>query len=132
MSFHDAMFSFTGWVQTWFYILGVAMVATPILLAFSKATRRDALIVLLTNIVVVATMGWLYEQMGYVRMLGIIHVVFWTPLAVYLWRRGMNSEITLPFRIVIWLFVAALLFSLVFDYMDVVRYLMGERASLLK
>ena len=132
MSFHDAMFSFTGGIQIWFYWLGLAIVATPFLLAFSKATRRDAVIVLLTNICVIASMGWLYRQMGYVRLLGIVHVFLWTPLVVYLWRRALNSEITLPFRIVIWLFVATLLVSLACDYIDVARYLMGDHASMIK
>lgn len=131
VSFHDAMFSATGWILVWFYWLGLAMVITPVALAFSKATRRDALIVLLTNIVVVVTMGWLYEQIGYVRLLGIVHVIFWTPLFLYLIVRARNREITLPFRLVIWLFVASLAVSLAFDYVDVVRYLLGERASMI-
>ena len=131
MSFHDAMFSFTGGIQVWFYWLGLAIVATPLLLAFSKATRRDAVIVLLTNICVIASMGWMYRQMGYVRLLGIVHVFLWTPLVVYLWRRAMSSEVTLPFRVVIWYFVATLLVSLAFDYIDVVRYLLGDHASMI-
>ena len=130
-SFHDAMFSATGWILVWFYWLGMAMVVTPVALAFSKATRRDALIVLLTNIVVVVSMGWLYDQIGYVRLLGIVHVILWTPLLVYLVGRARNSEITLPFRLVIWLFVASLAVSLAFDYVDVARYLLGERASMI-
>lgn len=132
MTFHDAMFSATGWIQIWFYWLGLAMVATPIVLVFSNTTRRDALIVLLTNIVVVASMGWLYKQIGYVRLLGIVHVVLWTPLFIYLWSRAKNSEITLPFRLVIWLFVASLAVSLAFDYVDVARYLLGDRDSMIQ
>lgn len=131
ISFHDAMFSATGWILIWFYWLGMAMVVTPLALAFSKATRRDALIVLLTNIVVVVSMGWLYDQIGYVRLLGIVHVILWTPLLVYLVGRARNSEITLPFRLVIWLFVASLAVSLGFDYVDVARYLLGERDSMI-
>ncbi|MCP5140531.1 MAG: hypothetical protein R3F27_04735 [Gammaproteobacteria bacterium] len=131
ISFHDAMFSATGWILIWFYWLGMAMVVTPLALAFSKATRRDALIVLLTNIVVVVSMGWLYDQIGYVRLLGIVHVILWTPLLVYLVGRARNSEITLFFRLVIWLFVASLAVSLAFDYVDVARYLLGERASMI-
>ena len=131
ITFHDAMFSATGWILVWFYWLGLAMVVTPVALAFSKATRRDALIVLLTNIVVVASMGWLYDQIGYVRLLGIVHVILWTPLLVYLVGRAKNNEITLPFRLVIWIFVASLAVSLAFDYVDVARYLLGERASMI-
>ncbi|MBS95002.1 MAG: hypothetical protein CL799_11220 [Chromatiales bacterium] len=129
---YDVMFSNTGWIRVWFYWLGYAIVATPVILAFSKATRRDALIVLLTNISVIVSMGWLYRQIGYVRLLGIVHVILWTPLFVYLFGRAKNGEMILPFRLVIWLFVATLAVSLAFDYVDVVRYLLGERGSMIE
>ncbi len=38
----------------------------------------------------------------------------------------------LPFRLVIWVFVATLAVSLAFDYVDVVRYLLGERDSMIE
>ena len=129
---YDAMFSNTGGIRFWFYWLGYVIVATPLILAFSKATRRDALIVLLTNISVIVAMGWLYRQIGYVRLLGVVHVILWTPLFVYLFNRAKNGELTLAFRLVIWVFVATLAVSLAFDYVDVVRYLLGERDSIIK
>ena len=133
MTFNEAMFSIaTGWILVWFYWLGYSLILTPVILAFSRATRRDAVIVLLTNISVVASMGWLYERIGYVRLLGIVHVILWTPLFVYLFARAKNGEMNLPFRLVIWLFVATLAVSLAFDYVDVVRYLLGDRDSLIK
>ena len=64
-------------------------------------------------------------------MLGVEHVILWTPLFIYLFGRAKNGEMALPFRLVIWLFVATLAVSLAFDYVDVVRYLLGERASLI-
>ena len=129
---YDAMFSNTGGIRFWFYWLGYVIVATPVILAFSKATRRDALIVLLTNISVIVAMGWLYRQRGYVRLLGVVHVILWTPLFVYLFNRAKNGELTLAFRLVIWIFVATLAVSLAFDYVDVVRYLLSERDSMIK
>lgn len=132
MTFHDAMFSLAhGWLLYWFYWLGGAMVLTPLILAFSKATRRDALIVALANIAVVASMGWLYDQIGYVRLLGIVHVILWTPLLIYLLRRAWRGEMGPWFRVVMWLFVVSLGISLAFDYIDVMRYLLGERASMI-
>jgi len=129
---YDVMFSNSGGIRFWFYWLGIAIVGTPIILAFSKATRRDALIVLLTNLSVIVSMGWLFRQIGYVRLLGIVHVLLWTPLFVYLFRRAKNGEMTIPFRLVIWIFVATLAVSLAFDYVDFARYLMGERDSMIK
>jgi hypothetical protein len=127
---YEVMFSNTGWIRIWFYWLGFAIVAAPIILAFSKATRGDALITLLTNISVVVAMGWLFRQIGYVRLLGIVHVILWSPLLIYLIGRARRGEMSLPFRWVIWLFVATLAVSLAFDYVDVARYLLGERASM--
>ena len=129
---YDVVFSNTGGIQIWFYWLGIAIVATPIILAFSKPTRRDSLIVLLTNIAVIVSMGWLFRQIGYVRLLGIVHIILWTPLFIYLFRRAKNGEMKLLFRLVIWLFVATLAVSLTFDYIDVGRYLLGERASMIE
>ena len=129
---YDLMFSNSGGIQIWFYWLGIAIVATPIILAFSKPTRRDALIVLLTNISVIVSMGWLFRQIGYVRLLGIVHIILWTPLFIHLFRRAKNGEMKLLFRLVIWLFVATLAVSLTFDYIDVGRYLLGERGSMIE
>jgi hypothetical protein len=39
---------------------------------------------------------------------------------------------TLAFRLVIWVFVATLAVSLAFDYVDVVRYLLSERDSMIE
>jgi hypothetical protein len=131
MTFHQAMFSqASGWLLYWFYWLGCSIVLTPLILAFAKATRRDALIVALTNIAVVAAMGRLYDQIGYVRLLGIVHVILWTPLFLYLLRRVWRGEMRLGLRVVMGLFVVSLGISLAFDYVDVVRYLRGERGSL--
>ena len=132
MTFNQAMFSLAnGWLLYWFYWLGWSIVLTPVILAFSKATRRDALIVALANIAVVVSMGRLYDQIGYVRLLGIVHVILWTPLFVYLLRRAWRGEMGLGFRVVIWLFVVSLGISLAFDYIDVVRYLLGQRESMI-
>ena len=130
MTFHEAMLSQPYWVVMWTRILGAALVGTLVILAFSKATRRDALITFVTHLAVLFIMGWLYKQVGYVRLLGIVHVFLWTPLALYLFRRLNDPAITFPFRQAIWLLLLVLMISLAFDYIDVTRYLLGERASL--
>ena len=132
MPFNEAMFTLaSGWQTVWLYWMSFAIIVTPLVLVFSKATRRDAVIVLLTNIAMLVGMDWVYEQMGYVRLLGIVHVILWTPLFVYLFLRAKNGEMPLLCRLVIWMFVATLAVSLVFDYTDVARYLLGERDSMI-
>ena len=132
MPFNEAMFTLaSGWQTVWLYWMSFAIIVTPLVLVFSKATRLDAVIVLLTNIAMLVGMGWVYEQIGYVRLLGIVHVILWTPLFIYLFLRAKNGEMPLLCRLIIWMFVATLAVSLVFDYTDAVRYLLGERDSMI-
>jgi hypothetical protein len=132
MPFNEAMFTLaSGWQTVWLYWMSFAIIVTPLVLVFAKATRLDAVIVFLTNIAMLVGMGWVYEQIGYVRLLGIVHVILWTPLFIYLFLRAKNGEMPLLCRLIIWMFVATLAVSLVFDYTDVVRYLLGERDSMI-
>lgn len=130
--FNEAMFTLaTGWMTVWLYWMAFAIAITPLVLVFSKATRLDAAIVFLTNIAMLVGMAWLYELVGYVRLMGIVHVILWTPLLIYLVRRARTGEMPLPCRLVMWMFAATLTVSLVFDYTDTLRYLLGERASMI-
>ncbi len=130
--FNEAMFTLANGPQTvWLYWMSFAIAITPLVLIFSKATRLDAVIVFLTNFAMFVGMAWIYEQMGYVRMMGIVHVILWTPLFIYLFLRAKNGEMPLLCRLVMWMFAATLAVSLVFDYTDVVRYLLGERDSMI-
>ena len=130
--FNEAMFTLaSGWMIAWLYWMSFAIIVTPLVLIFSKATRLDAVIVFLTNLAMFVGMAWIYEQMGYVRLMGIVHVILWTPLFIYLVLRAKNGEMPLLCRLVIWMFVATLAVSLVFDYTDVARYLLGERDSMI-
>jgi hypothetical protein len=130
--FNEAMFTLANGPQTvWLYWMSFAIAITPLVLIFSKATRLDAVIVFLTNLAMFVGMAWIYEQMGYVRMMGIVHVILWTPLFIYLFLRAKNGEMPLLCRLIMWMFAATLAVSLVFDYTDVVRYLLGERDSMI-
>jgi hypothetical protein len=121
----------TGWMTAWLYWMAFAITVTPLVLVFSKATRIDAVIVFLTNIAMLVGMSWLYDKMGYVRLMGVVHVILWTPLFIYLVRRAKTGDMPLLCRLVMWMFAATLALSLVFDYTDTVRYLLGERASMI-
>ena len=130
--FNEAMFTLANGPQTvWLYWMSFAITITPLVLIFSKATRLDAVIVFLTNLAMFVGMAWIYEQMGYVRMMGIVHVILWTPLFIYLVKRAKSGDMPMPCRLVMWMFAATLAVSLVFDYTDVARYLLGERDSMI-
>jgi len=72
-----------------------------------------------------ATMNALFEFNGYNRFLGLAHVLWWTPLLVYLDR--IWDE--LPESRALHVYLSVLFYtntgSLVLDYTDVFRYLVG-------
>ena len=130
MSFEDAIAQQPQWVQIWVNFMGLVLIGSFICFLFSKATRRDALVLFVVNVAVFLMMQWLYGQLGYVRLLGLAHVILWTPLAFYLWWRLGDPGIRTPFRQVMWLLLATITISLAFDYTDLARYLLGERGVL--
>jgi len=73
------------------------------------------------------TMPLMAESLGYVRLLGLSHVIWWTPLAIYLFRKRKDFDRTTWFGR--WA-IAVLLtnsVSLIIDYVDVIRYIAGDR-----
>ena len=73
----------------------------------------------------------LLSQFGYTRILGLSHVVFWTPLLIYLWTRRKNWNVSgsLAGKWLLGLFIVNMM-SLFVDYLDVIRYLLGDHAVL--
>ena len=71
-------------------------------------------------------MSILYGTNGYNRLLGLAHVVFWTPLVIYLYRRLTHLVGPRLFEGWIRLLLATIGLALVIDYVDVLRYLLGD------
>ena len=113
-----------AWVFYW-----VNFMVVVFLLAIPCAWRRvEARWAIAAMAATAPAMIWLHSQVGMTRILGIVHVVFWTPLAIYLWsrREHWRARETLAGKWIVLLF-ATILVSLAFDYVDVVRYLLGDR-----
>ncbi len=114
----------TQWVYWWVnYMSLVFVLAIPF--SFVRVEARWTLLALALQF---PALVWLHSQIGYVRLLGITHVIFWTPLLVYLWSRRNRWKIreTLAGKWIALLF-ATMAVSLVIDYTDVVRYALGDR-----
>jgi hypothetical protein len=90
--------------------------------AFFDARARWAFVAWLCNIVMILT---LYNLFGYSRILGLSHIIAWTPLLIYLLRhRKPFVEENWAGRYLYW-FMAVVVISLAFDYVDLGRYLMA-------
>jgi len=113
-------------LRAWVIVL---MIMNTLSIVFLK--RGEARWVLAAWLLNGAFMSFLLTQFGYTRMLGLSHVVFWTPLLVYLWARRSRWNVSgsLAGKWLVGLFVVNLL-SLIIDYADVIRYLMGDHAVL--
>jgi hypothetical protein len=68
--------------------------------------------------------------MGYVNLLGLPHLVFWIPTVVFLIAQQSRGDMTIWPRWIIWLIMTVICISLAFDIVDVVRWVLGERAPL--
>jgi hypothetical protein len=110
------------WLLSWIVWLGCVNLAS--LLFLPEIEARWTLLAFLGGAI---TMWVLYEIGGYTRLLGLAHVIFWTPLVVYLYRRLGNLVGSPLFEGWVRVLLASLGVSLVIDYVDVLRYLMGER-----
>lgn len=111
------------WLQVWVGWLVLVNVAGA--LVFIR--RPEAKWVLIAMVGNAIFMNWLFAEYGYQRILGLAHVVFWTPLLIYLWLRRRQWDLkSLGGK---WLAVlfATDLTSLIIDYVDVARYFAGDR-----
>ncbi len=97
-------------------------------IAFSK--HREAKLILGAFFVQAVIMNMIADSLGFVRLLGLGHVLLWTPLMAYLVTRVRAATAQGPY--LFYFYLKAVLvtdcLSLVIDYTDVTRYLLGERA----
>ena len=109
------------WVYWWTRVIDASnWLLVPFALIDQRA--RWALLAWIINIVIILS---LYNLFGYTRILGLSHILAWTPLLIYLWRqRQPFLEENWSGKYLYW-FMAVITVSLVFDYWDVVRYLSG-------
>lgn len=129
MTFDQAIQLQPQWVQIWLNILLFGAFILPLSLFIWKQTRLTGLVTLLSSAIGGFGVTWIYDQMGYVKLLGLPHIIFWTPVVIYLYREIKREDMPLwPKRIMI-VIALTIVISLVFDYADVARWLLGERQS---
>lgn len=129
MTFQDAVAHQPLWVRLWLVWLLFGAGALPLALFIWKQSRKVALAALIANIPAGLGTAWIYQYMGYVKLLGLAHIIFWTPLAVYLYMQLKRSDLPQWPRWIIMVALATLAISLAFDYTDALRYILGERTA---
>lgn len=116
-------------VQLWGVWLLAAIFAVPGLMLRYESSRRDGKVILASSIVLTVLMLLWYAQVGYTRIIGLPHILIWLPLLAYLYSRRTNLSSPSHVRWLTMTLVLTILVSLAFDCTDVIRYILGERAS---
>jgi len=122
--YQDVMTRSPEWVLIWLQVL-VATLSISILFGLF---RHEARAILFGTLMGMAMMMVIYAQFGFTRILGVGHILFWTPTLFYM----ISLQGTLAVRKTwfgrwLWLAILVMGGSLVFDYSDLVRYLLGDR-----
>lgn len=129
MTFQDAVAHQPLWVRLWLDWLLFVVIALPFALLVWKQSRIVVLAAIIADIPAGLGTAWIYQHMGYVKLLGLAHIFFWTPLAVYLYMQLKRSDLPQWPRWIIMVVLATLVISLAFDYTDALRYILGERTA---
>ena len=112
------------WLQAWLFWM---FILNSLAVAFWR--RREGRWVLLAWLLNLTFMPLLYEAFGYVRLLGLSHILFWTPLVIALARAVPGVPAGDAYGKWIRTVLVTNAISLVIDYVDLVRYLAGDTAA---
>jgi len=111
-----------GW-RIW--VLWLMVVNSVAFLYLTRPQARIIAVVWVGNVITMMSMYWIF---GYVRLLGLSHVLWWTPLFIWLVPQLIRQRPAGAFGLWLIALTVSDLASLAIDYVDVIRYLLGERA----
>lgn len=128
MTLSEAIAQQPQWVQYWLYVLLFGILVLPLALLIWKQTRLTAVITIAASFIAGFGVSWIYDQLGYVKLLGLPHIIVWTPLVLYLYGQIKREDMPVWPKRIMMAILAVFLVSLMFDYVDVARYVLSERA----
>ena len=122
------------WLRLWVMILAATNLAAVFFVITKQAgkyrVRVESLAILFSLLAAGIFMSWLYDKVGYVRLLGLPHIIFWLPVYVWLLSKYRRGEFSFPFKQYLIVYFVIVGISLVIDVSDVTRYLLGDRQPL--
>ena len=130
MTFQEATAQLPTWVQIWLNILLLGAFILPLTLLIWKQTRVTAIITLLASGLAAFAIMSMYDKIGLVRLLGLPHIILWTPPVIYLIKQSLRTDMPSAPKWIIRIISATIVISLVFDYYDVIRYFLGDTAPI--
>ncbi len=127
----DAMATEPLWLRAWIQLLIVANLGAVFFVVGREEgrwrVRPEPITILLGFAAAGISMGALYEQIGYVRLLGLAHLVFWGPVFAWiLLSRRQRHPLRSAFGAYLRFYLVIAGISLAIDAIDVVRHLAGD------
>lgn len=123
-----------AWLRWWFRAMILANLGA-IFFILHKAhgkwrVRPESVAILLAFIAVGVMMNWMYAKVGYVRLLGLPHLIFWTPVFFWILTKFRRDAYTGLFQYYVFFYLVIVGTSLIIDTSDLVRYLLGDHRPL--
>ncbi len=116
----------SGAVKLWMNWMGLIFIAALLFVRKHKAARWA----LLTMVATIICVSVIWFQTQNIHLFGIAHLLFWAPLALYLWNvvlsKTDNKEHKLFYVWAVLLF-ATIIISLIFDVRDIYLVMTGGR-----
>lgn len=130
MDLNAAIATQEPWLQAWIMVLVITNLLALLFVVFKQESgfkvRPEALAIVFSFVAAAVFMTWLYDQYGYVRLLGLAHLVFWLPVYAWVLNKYRNSEYSGWFQRYITLYLVIAGISLIVDFIDVIRYFLGS------
>lgn len=114
--------------QLWLALLVAGNLVVPLVFI----DRLESQVVLAAMVGAFLLMVVLTGFTGFTRLLGLGHLVFWTPLVIYLFGRFGEAPADDFFGIWLRSLLAINMLSLIIDAVDVIRYIAGDRSDSLQ
>jgi hypothetical protein len=130
MTLNEAIATQPAWVGMWLMVLLAGAFVAPLILLIWKASRKAGIITFIASLLAGFGVQLMFDAMGYVKLLGLPHLILWVPIVVFLMAQQARGDMPNWPRRIIWFITAIICISLVFDFIDVVRWVLGERAPL--
>ena len=123
-----------AWLRWWFRALLFSNLAAIFFILHKVQgkwrVRPESTAILLSFVAVGIMMNWMYAKVGYVRLLGLPHLIFWTPIYFWMLSKFRRDTYTGPFRYYVFFYLVIIGASLVIDTSDLIRYLLGDHRPL--
>ena len=110
------------WVQLWMNWMGIVLFLGSLVFSFFGREARWVLLAMVLSLAGTMVLGL---TVGWNGLWGLAHIVFWTPVVVYIFRRLPEINKTSVYGIWLLAAQATMVVSLVFDVKDVVQYLLA-------